>query len=182
MLSENAKDILGYEGLYAVTEDGRVYSHSRVVKAARGSTQLRKGRWLKPGINSCSYMTCQLVAHDGSTSSKSVHRLVAETFIENPRNNGYVNHIDGNKLNNNVCNLEWVTSRENQLHAYKNKLKKPMRGEHHTNSKLTKCDVIEIKRLDSIGIKRCEIAKRFNVHKSLISSILNGKAWRHVNG
>ncbi|ENX5461682.1 NUMOD4 domain-containing protein, partial [Escherichia coli] len=48
MLSENAKDIPGFEGVYAVTEDGRVYSHSRVVKAAHGSTQLRKGRWLKP--------------------------------------------------------------------------------------------------------------------------------------
>lgn len=51
MLSENAKDIPGFEGVYAVTEDGRVYSHSRVVKAAHGSTQLRKGRWLKPKIN-----------------------------------------------------------------------------------------------------------------------------------
>jgi hypothetical protein len=51
MLSEKAKDIPGFEGVYAVTEDGRVYSHSRVVKAAHGSTQLRKGRWLKPKIN-----------------------------------------------------------------------------------------------------------------------------------
>ncbi len=56
MLSENAKDIPGYEGLYAVTEDGRVYSHSRVVKAAHGSTQLRKGRWLKQHENNKGYL------------------------------------------------------------------------------------------------------------------------------
>ncbi|EAA7987469.1 endodeoxyribonuclease [Salmonella enterica] len=182
MLSENAKDIPGYEGRYAVTSDGKVYSHSKIVKGKSGSERLVKGRWLKPGVNSRGYMTCHLAAQDGTSSSKSVHRLVAETFIDNPCNNGYVNHIDGNKLNNNVCNLEWVTSSENQLHAYKNKLKEPVSGERHTNSKLTKYDVVEIKRLDSIGIKRCEIAKIFNVDKSLISLILNGKAWRHENG
>lgn len=63
------------------------------------------------------------------TKFVKIHRLVAETFILNPLGKPCVNHIDGNKLNNNVNNLEWVTISENTMHAYKNGLLKILRDD-----------------------------------------------------
>lgn len=72
---------------------------------------------------------------DGKRHYFNVHRLVAETFLENELNKREVNHKDGNKANNNVNNLEWVTSSENQLHAFKNGLQKSKMGKDHAQSK-----------------------------------------------
>lgn len=182
MLSGNAKDIAGFEGRYSVTDDGRVYSHSKLALGKGGCSRLVKGRWLKPGVNSRGYMTCVLVSENGVPVSKTIHRLVAEEFIDNHENKLFVNHIDGNKQNNFASNLEWVTSGENQLHAYKLKLKEPIIGESNINSKLTSEDIKEMNVLDAAGIRRCDIASKFNVHKSLVSAILNGRAWKHLYG
>lgn len=182
MLSENARDIEGYEGVYSITDDGRVYSHSRIVQRKGDSTSLMKGRWLKPGINSRGYLTCALSSEGMPPKSKTVHRLVADAFVKNENNMPCVNHIDGNKLNNNACNLEWVSHGENQSHAYKLNLRRSMTGELNSNSKLTADDIHKIKELDKDGLKRSEIAKLFGVDKSLITSIMKGKAWGHING
>jgi hypothetical protein len=71
---------------------------------------------------------------DGKDKIKRVHRLVAETFIPNPENKPQINHEDGNKENNCVSNLTWVTNGENQLHAYKNGLRKKMKGKDNCNA------------------------------------------------
>ena len=104
---------------------------------------------------------------------KAVHRLVAEAFLENPENKPQVNHIDGNKLNNNVSNLEWVTSSENSIHA--------VRVVGKSNSVLTVEQVRDIKFnpiYDSMLNK--DIASKFKVHPNTISSIRNGHKWKHV--
>lgn len=113
MLSENAKDIAGYEGKYAITTDGRVYSHSRV--DTRG--KLRKGRWLKPREHGGGYLQVSL-CDKGKVKQLYIHRLVAITFIDNPRSHPQVNHINGIKTDNNTSNLEWVTPSQNMLHAH----------------------------------------------------------------
>ena len=100
-------DILGYEGLYAIDGMGRVYSYKS--KKYMGSN---KGHPYKSVA----------LSKDGKTKTFRVHRLVAKTFIPNPHNKPQVNHKDGNKLNNEVSNLEWCTSKENNHHAYKKKL------------------------------------------------------------
>lgn len=103
------KDVKGYEGFYQVSNLGRVKSLPRngTVKRERILTPHRVGGYLHAELNM-----------RGVHKGKKIHRLVAEAFIPNPDNKREVNHIDGNKHNNTVENLEWVTSSENQLHAF----------------------------------------------------------------
>ena len=103
----------------------------------------------------------------------SVHRLVAETYIPNPENKPQVNHIDGNKLNNSVENLEWCTRKQNMEHATRNGL--TCSGERNFNAKLKRNDVVFIR--SHPEIKRYELAKMFNVHPSTITRIRQGKRW-----
>lgn len=104
MGEEQFKDVKGYEGLYEVSNHGRVFSH------------YGKGKILSDCKASSGYKLVVLVK-DGSKKDFNVHRLVANTFIENPLSKEYVNHIDGDKTNNLVDNLEWSTAKENVQHA-----------------------------------------------------------------
>ena len=98
--------VKGFEGLYSVTDDGRVFSH-------------RRNRELKPKIDRYGYKVVAL-SKDGHTTHTTVHRLVAIAFLEKPLGKNNVNHIDENKLNNNISNLEWVTVAENCNHGTRN--------------------------------------------------------------
>lgn len=111
---EKWKYIKGYEKVYEISDLGNIKSLPR---------KNAKGKMLNPARNNRGYLRVALCL-DGKVRYDSVHRLVAETFIPNPRKLPEVNHIDGNKLNNNVTNLEWVTKGQNQIHAYKEGLRK----------------------------------------------------------
>lgn len=113
-------------------------------------------------------------------TQRFVHRLVAEAFIPNPENKPCVNHIDGNKTNNNVENLEWCTVQENNGHAKRLKLYKPLMGQDHANSKVTDSDVLEIRRLHSEGNTCKSIAPNFGLHKTTVQRIVNKETWRHM--
>jgi hypothetical protein len=102
------KDIPEFKGIYAVTKDGRVWSYP---KKAGGKSH--EGKFLQPALNSKGYLRVTLLVKN---NRRLVHRLVATTYIPNPENKKQVNHIDGNKMNNVVHNLEWVTNSENQKH------------------------------------------------------------------
>lgn len=110
----------------------------------------------------------------------AVHRLVAMVFIENLENKSQVNHIDGNKLNNNVNNLEWVTDKENRLHAKTTGLLNPPRGSRNGLAKLKESDILEIRKLFMSGKSQAEIGRLFNVDRRNIHLIVRGKAWNHV--
>lgn len=118
-MQELFRNIEGYEGLYQVSNLGRVRSF-KVYKGGKVLTLVqRKG-----------YITVTL-CKNGKSKIYSVHRLVAEAFIPNPDSMREVNHIDGNKLNNDVSNLEWCTHLENMRHAFKSGLieRKPLTPE-----------------------------------------------------
>lgn len=122
----------------------------------------------------------------------SVSRLVASYFIENLYGKPEVNHIDGNKGNNSASNLEWSTSQENQIHAYRKKLQTPMRGSKHFAAKIKERDILKIKELwfHSGKNKECkivknslcqkDIAEKFGINQQNVSLIVRGKAWRHT--
>ena len=105
-----------------------------------------------------------------------VHRLVAEKYIPNPENKPQVNHKDGNKANNCVSNLEWVTNRENSIHALNNGWMRI--EEKHQFAKLTRKQVAFIKSHDEMSRK--ELAELFNISQRTISDIRNGKTWKTV--
>lgn len=118
---EQWKDIKGCEGRYQISNKGRVKSLPRFVDNHTGEL-LVKEKILSQRHNKNGYMVIDLKYNDGTKKYKLVHRLVAQAFIPNNENKPQVNHIDGNKENNDSNNLEWCTNGENQIHAYKNGL------------------------------------------------------------
>lgn len=113
------KDVLNFEGLYQVDENGNVYSLDKEVNAGimYHDKVIKKGKQLKPETQKNGYKRVLLISKDNKRCHKLVHRLVAEAFIPNPNNLLQVNHKDGNKNNNHVSNLEWCTHQYNNIHA-----------------------------------------------------------------
>ena len=109
---EEWKSIPGYEGLYEVSNLGRVRSLDRYVKYSNGNIHLHKGKVLSPGKNTDGYLEVVLKCNR-KCKTITVHRLVAQTFIPNPDNLPQVNHKDEVKSNNCVENLEWCTQQYN---------------------------------------------------------------------
>ena len=93
------RDIAGYEGLYAVTSCGKVWSY-------------KYKKFLKPGVNRYGYLYV-ILCKDGQNKLYKIHRLVAEAYIPNPNNLPQVDHIDNDKTHNYVNNLQWITNRDN---------------------------------------------------------------------
>lgn len=93
------KDVKGFEGLYQITDDGRVYS-------------VRRGIYLKPKRDKDGYLQVNLYK-DKKQYTKKIHRLTGEAFLDNPEGKTEINHIDCQRDNNNIANLEWVSRQEN---------------------------------------------------------------------
>lgn len=111
-MTEEWRPVVGYEGSYEVSSMGTIRSLDRI--NSRGSWI--KGRLMKPYMNQYGYMKVKLRIK-GEQTGYSVHRLVAQAFITNPDDKPQVNHINENKTDNRVSNLEWVTIRENAVHG-----------------------------------------------------------------
>lgn len=112
-----------------------------------------------------------------------IHKAIAETFIPNPEHKPEVNHKDGNKLNNNVINLEWATGSENMIHASKAGLLNPQRGINNSLAKLTSEDILYIRKnyipRDSEYGARA-LGRKFNVHHSTILDVVHNISYANV--
>ena len=120
-MAEIWKDIKEYEGLYQVSNFGRVKSLEKWSDTRHGPKTRKRPEMIKSLSYNANYMRVNL-NKDNKKTLHYVHRLVAIAFIDNPNNKPEVNHLDGNKTNNNLFNLEWVTTKENLLHAWENGL------------------------------------------------------------
>jgi hypothetical protein len=109
------KDVKDYEGMYQISNFGRVKSLERIVKNGVNSNRLIKERILKNHISKTGYFVTDLKDKNYRKTFK-IHILISKHFIKNHKNLPIINHIDGNKLNNNIYNLEWVSQRENCCH------------------------------------------------------------------
>jgi Tol biopolymer transport system component len=185
--SEVWKDIKNYEGLYQVSNFGNVKSLDRIVNKPSGVSYIRKGKICKQSKSNLGYMTIGFTVNNQKIN-KYVHRLVAEAFITNTSNYPQVNHIDCDKTNNRINNLEWCTNSQNHIHASKNGLNKfhlyrvAYSGEQNTNSLLKKEQVLEI-RQKYIPYKYSakKLSKEYNVSESCITHILNNTSWKEIS-
>lgn len=143
-MKELFKDIEGFEGRYQVGTLGSVVSLNYL-----GTRMPRK---LKPTKHHLGYMMVGL----GAKNLKMVHTLVAKAFIPNPENKPYVNHIDGNKANNRVSNLEWVTSKENMNHAIRTGLRDPHKNNHQKGKDVVNSRSVDQYSKDGAFIKHWE--------------------------
>lgn len=116
------KDIPNYEGLYQVSNYCRIKSLERF-KQNHSKMQKVESKILKPYLNNNGYYYVSLTKN-GKTKILYIHRLIATAFIPNPNNYPCINHIDGNKLNNNISNLEWCSYKHNNEEAYRIGLKR----------------------------------------------------------
>lgn len=164
------KDIPNYDGMYQVSNFGRVRSRKRY------------GYWLvlKRSKNGNGYYNVCLFNGD-EKKWLGVHRLVVDAFIGSIPDDMEVNHKDANKQNNLFSNLEIVTQTENSRHAQRNGLVDHARGERQGGSKLTTAQVIEIKSADcSVVGAQAKLAKKFGVRHTEISRIRGGTRWKHI--
>lgn len=177
MQNEIWKDVKGYEGKYQVSNLGRVKSLDRIIEQYNGYkkfTYLKKGRILKSKVKN-SYDSV-VFSVNGKHKCRMVHRLVAEAFIENPKNLPEVNHKDGNKSNPHYDNLEWCTSSENQKHACITGLQKTSRGANHYQSK----KVIDTN-TGTIFNSIIEASNHINKAYPYVSRMLRGKQKNNTN-
>lgn len=162
-------DIKGYEGLYKVSNLGRVIALKKTHLS--GYVESSRAEFMPTQIVSeKGYLFVFLKSAEGITKKVKVHRLVATHFIENPFNKPEVNHKDGNKINNHILNLEWCTRKENMEHASLSGFIK--KGVDNSRSKVTMEQVLEIQNsTDSTRV----LAKRYGIGKSCAARIKSGK-------
>ena len=167
-----------YEGYYEVSDTGLVRSLDRTVVDSNGVSHMLSGQPMKQSLGANGYYVVNL-HKDCKSYVACVHRLVAEAFLPNPSGHLTVNHIDGNKKNNDASNLEWASYSMNNQHAINSGLRHP-RG----------TPVVQLDKNGNVVqryVSVCEAARSTNIDRSMISHCVNGGgklaggyAWRRI--
>lgn len=174
--TEEWRDVVDFENSYTVSSLGRIKAKKR--KGSRGGI-------LKSG-DSSGYPFVILTVK-GRAYGRRIHSLVARSFLGERPEDCEVNHVDGDKSNNQVSNLEYITHQQNMDHAMVNGLKpkgytnrNPLKGERAPGAKLRDADIAEIRAKLARKERGAAIAKEFGVSDMTISMIKTGKSWSHV--
>lgn len=175
-MEEVWKKVNDFGGIYEVSSYGNIRSIDREVPHFRGGIVKRKGVLLKQN-KSGHYLSVSLTA---DRITKSVHRLVAIAFIPNPDNLPEVNHIDCNKKNNRLENLEWVTKKGNAEHAVKNGLLPCHKGANNNMAVINDDIARQIKKLILEGHRNADIGRMVGVDRSIVGHIKRGSTWNHI--
>lgn len=166
-----------YEGLYRISKSGVVIRESYWTGEVGKKSYFKKERTLTPTLKDNGYLVVNLIK-DKKATQFYIHRLLALTFIDEVEGKPFVNHIDGDKTNNNLSNLEWCSNLENCIHASAFDL--IPKGENRYNSKLTPEDVVEIKKRLKNNETCSNIAKDYPISRSGIYEIKKEKNWKHI--
>ena len=178
--NEKWRSVKGYEGLYQVSNLGRIKGMKKTI--GRTKKMLRNEKMLRQSLKRTGYLAIALRNNIGERKDVLVHRLVIMAFIPNIENKPQTNHKNGIKTINMVENLEWATRSENMTHAYKNGLMvKTVRGEMCSYAKLNNNDIMTIRELYSMGnLTQDKIAEMFLINRTSVSHIVNNKTWKHI--
>jgi hypothetical protein len=171
-MQESWRDIPNFEGHYQVSDTGKI----RSLKYRNKQGLIRV---LKPHVGKWGY-AYHILCKAGKRFTVKNHKAVMDAFV-GPANGLHVNHIDGDKLNNNLDNLEYVTSQENTQHAVDIGLIQPQCGESHGNARLKASQVAEIRRLyktENFTLK--ELGAMYSISFQHVSDIVNFRKWKTV--
>lgn len=160
-------NVTGYEGRYVVDDEGNVFS-------------IKSNRYIAPVKMQSGYLYAHLHSGDGNSKLKRIHRIVAEAFIDNPKHYDQVNHINGDKTDNRVVNLEWVSPEQNMKHAIDTGLF-DMCGENNPSAKLDWDKVERIRGEYVRGDKEygtLGLARKYGVTNVMIGKIVRNECWR----
>jgi len=152
--------------------DYEIYSEGYVVSP--------RGKVLKVIKDRAGYCFVTMKDSEGVYKKVRLHRIVAKAFIENQNDLPEVNHKDGDKSNNSVANLEWVTSKQNKKHAWANNLYKN-KTENHYAAVLTNTEVRKICEMLENGVSNTDIANHFDIDKSIVAHIKAGDTWKEIS-
>lgn len=173
------KSIKKFDNEYEISNKGQIRSKHKVIVKSNGVCYTRVSKVLKPAISEDGYYKGSVCVNKKIKPYK-IHRLVAEAFCKGYKKGLEVNHIDGNKLNNNANNLEWVTRSENVKHAVRTGLLPVTRGSQRTQATINENQVRQIKKLMAQGVQRKIICEQVGCSIHVYKDIQRGKSWRHV--
>jgi len=171
---EEWRDVPGWEGIYSVSNTGRVLSHKRYVNHVFGVRVVNE-RLMNLNVNEDGYKVVCFRSVDRKRKTYKVHRLVGIVFLNVPVDME-INHLDGNKLNNRADNLEICSRVQNQRHAIMTGLSDPTKN----NRQLSEEDVYRIIPLIKKGLSMDNVGKMFNVSHQCIRDIKNGVSWKYI--
>lgn len=174
------KDILGYEGIYQVSNSGQVKSLSRTIFYSDGRKYSQPEKILRINFSGKYKIPLVHLYENAKRTAFAVHRLVALAFILNPENKPDVNHISGDRTDNSVNNLEWTTRLENMQHGFETGLINNT-GTNHGNNVYTDSEIKKVKLLLKTGtMTQKQVAEVTGVKKGTVEQIAQGKQWTHI--